>query len=238
MALILWSVFLLINLFTEAIILPIFNKTLLHCLIAMSNASSWSASHLATGHISKSKGGIERLFGICLGFHEHFGGSKLQARRSLMVVSQKNSWFWEENKLLYSGKVLIIAWPMYLDLRKPLLWRNGSLFVHEIWQIHKQHVNEENCVQPKVTIIVTFGWTQFQLLPYSWVIDVKMWFKLQKIANGVLEGGLIGAVSWSNNGLLILSYVLICVKFLFLTITLRILVKFWCFFFRATLGGN
>ena len=57
----------------------------------MSNASSGSASHLATGHISKSKGGIERLFGICLGFHEHFGGSKLQARRALMVVSQKNS---------------------------------------------------------------------------------------------------------------------------------------------------
>ena len=226
MALILWSVFLLINLFTEAIILPIFNKTLLHCLIAMSNASSGSASHLATGHISKSKGGIERLFGICLGFHEHFGGSKLQARRALMVVSQKNSWFWEENKLLYSGKVLITAWPMYLDLRKPLLWRNGSLFLHEIWQIHKQHVNEENCVQPKVTIAVQLSY---------WRQNVV---QITKIANGVLEGGLVGAVSWSNNGLLILSYVLICVKFLFLTITLRILVKFWCFFFHATLGGN
>ena len=192
----------------------------------MSNASSGSASHLATGHISKSKGGIERLFGICLGFHEHFGGSKLQARRSLMVVSQKNSWFWEENKLLYSGKVLITAWPMYLDLRKPLLWRMDHYFFMKFGKY-------TNSMLMKRTVF-----NQRLQLPYSWVIDVKMWFKLQKIANGVLEGGLIGAVSWSNNGLLILSYVLICVKFLFLTITLRILVKFWCFFFRATLGGN
>ena len=225
MALILWSVFLLINLFTEAIILSIFNKTLLHCLIAMSNASSGSASHLATGHISKSKGGIERLFGICLGFHEHFGGSKLQARRSLMVVSQKNSWFWEENKLLYSGKVLITAWPMYLDLRKPLLWRNGSLFLHEIWQIHKQHVNEENCVQPKVTIAVQLSY---------WRQNVV---QITKIANGVLEGGLVGAVSWSNNGLLILSYVLICVKFLFLTITLKDSCEILMFLFLCHSGG-
>ena len=225
MALILWSVFLLINLFTEAIILSIFNKTLLHCLIAMSNASSGSASHLATGHISKSKGGIERLFGICLGFHEHFGGSKLQARRSLMVVSQKNSWFWEENKLLYSGKVLITAWPMYLDLRKPLLWRNGSLFLHEIWQIHKQHVNEENCVQPKVTIAVQLSY---------WRQNVV---QITKIANGVLEGGLVGAVSWSNNGLLILSYVLICVKFLFVTITLKDSCEILMFLFLCHSGG-
>lgn len=151
----------------------------------------------------------------------HSGDSKWRTRRSVMVVLSKNSWFWEENKLLYSGKVLIIAWPMYLDLWKPLLWRNGSLFLHYFFMLMKRTV-----------------FNQRLQLPYSWVIDVKMWFKLQKIANGVLEGGLIGAVSWSNNGLLILSYVLICVKFLFLTITLRILVKFWCFFFRATLGGN
>ena len=207
MALILWSVFLLINLFTEAIILPIFNKTLLHCLIAMSNASSGSASHLATGHISKSKGGIERLFGICLGFHEHFGGSKLQARRSLMVVSQKNSWFWEENKLLYSGKVLIIAWPMYLDLWKPLLWRNGSLFLHEIWQIHKQHVNEENCVQPKVTIAVQLSYWRQNVVqitknskwcPGRWInrscVMVKQW-----IINSVLCPYLCKISFFNNN---------------------------------------
>ena len=38
-----------------------------------------------------------------------------------------------------------------------------------------------------------------------------------KIANCALEDGLIiiGAVSWSNNGLLILSYVLTCVTFVF-----------------------
>ena len=47
-------------LYRSIIILSIFNKTLLHCLIAMSNASSWSASHLATGHI-KIQGGYREV---------------------------------------------------------------------------------------------------------------------------------------------------------------------------------
>ena len=53
-----------------------FNLHSLACHIALkltlSNAPFGGASHLATGHVSKSKGAIERLFGICLGFHEHF----------------------------------------------------------------------------------------------------------------------------------------------------------------------
>ena len=143
-----------------------------------------------------------------------------------MVVSQKNSWFWEENKLLYSGKVLIIAWPMYLDLRKPLLWRNGSLFLHEIWQIHKQHVNEENCVQPKVTIAVQLSY---------WRQNVVQITKNSKWCPGRwINRSCVVVKQWIINSVLC-PY--LC-KFLFLTITLRILVKFWCFFFRATLGGN
>ena len=53
-----------------------FNLHTLACHIALkltlSNAPSRSASHLATGHASKSKGAIEKLFGIFLGFHKHF----------------------------------------------------------------------------------------------------------------------------------------------------------------------
>ena len=41
-------------------------------LIALCNASSGSASHLATSHESKFKGAIERLFRIFLAYHEHF----------------------------------------------------------------------------------------------------------------------------------------------------------------------
>ena len=63
------SIKLFFNLHTSARLIAL-NKSRLK--LTLSNASSESASHLATGHVSKSKGAIERSFGIFLGFHEHF----------------------------------------------------------------------------------------------------------------------------------------------------------------------
>ena len=66
-------------LFTEAILFDFQRNspsvfTLWHATLhlTLGNAPSGSASHLATGKVSKTKGAIERLFGIFLGFHEHF----------------------------------------------------------------------------------------------------------------------------------------------------------------------
>ena len=81
--------------------------------LTLCNASSGSASHLATSHVSKFKGAMERLFRIFLGLHEHFtqrwfkmGGEKvcdgsiechLNCRRcfhcSARVTIQGTSWF-------------------------------------------------------------------------------------------------------------------------------------------------
>ena len=39
-------------------------------------------------------------------------------------------------------------------IRESVFWRNGLLFLREISQIHKEYVNEEIYVRPKVRIAV------------------------------------------------------------------------------------
>ena len=116
-----------------------------------------------------------------------------------MLVSSKNSWFWEENKLFYTGKALITAWPIYLDLREPVFWRNGSLYLREIWQMSM--------------LMNRSVFDQRMKLPYGWVTEVQKGIKLQN--NKLPSRGRISRSCVLAKHRIVAFYVPVCVAFHF-----------------------
>ena len=74
------------------------------------------------------------------------------------VVSRKTVDFEKKISLFTQEKRYLPRDRFTLTYGNLFFWRNGFLFLHEIWQIHKEHVNEEICVRPKVRIAVQLSY--------------------------------------------------------------------------------